>query len=154
MDQGKMDKYFMGVAKLTAQLSHARRAKVGAVVVKDNRIISIGLNGTPHGFSNECEDIAPDGSLMTKSIVVHAEMNALCFCAKTEIETEGATIYLTLSPCPTCALAMIQSGIKRVVYLDKYRDFGGVKILEQAGIEVQHFQGQYNVVEDIQHVED
>ena len=141
MNQEKMDKYFMGVAKLTSQLSHARRTKVGAVMTKDNRIISIGYNGVPSGFPNSCEDELPDGSLVTKNIVVHAEMNALCFCARTEIETEGATIYLTLSPCANCALAMIQSGVKRVVYLEKYRDLSGVKILEQAGIEVEQFVG-------------
>ena len=139
MNQERMDKYFMDVAKLTSQLSHARRTKVGAVMVKDNRIISIGLNGTPHGFSNECEIEQPDGTLVTKNIVVHAEMNALCFCAKTEIETEGATIYLTLSPCANCALALIQSGVKRVVYLEQYRDLSGIQILEQAGIEIEKF---------------
>ena len=139
MNQEKLDKYFMGVAKLTAQLSHARRTKVGAVATKDNRIISVGFNGTPHTFDNNCEDELPDGSLVTKNIVVHAEMNVLCFCAKTEIESEGATIYLTLSPCANCALAMIQSGIKRVVYLEKYRDTSGIKILEQAGIKVEQF---------------
>ena len=139
MNQERMDKYFMDVAKLTSQLSHAKRTKVGAVMVKDNRIISIGLNGTPHGFSNECEDELPDGTLVTKNIVVHAEMNALCFCAKTEIETEGATIYLTLSPCANCGLALIQSGVKRVVYLEQYRDLSGIKILEQAGIEIEKF---------------
>ena len=148
MNQEKMDKYFMGVAKLTSQLSHARRTKVGAVMTKDNRIISIGINGTPQGFDNNCEDVMPDGSLVTKNIVVHAEMNSLCFCAKTEIETEGATIYLTLSPCSNCALAMIQSGIKRVVYLEKYRDLSGIKILEQAGVEVEQFQGTYNRIEE------
>ena len=148
MNQEKMDKYFMGVAKLTSQLSHARRTKVGAVMTKDNRIISIGINGTPRGFDNNCEDEMPDGSLVTKNIVVHAEMNSLCLCAKTEIETEGATIYLTLSPCSNCALAMIQSGIKRVVYLEKYRDLSGIKILEQAGVEVEQFQGTYNKIEE------
>lgn len=140
MDQRRLDNYFMGVAKLTAQLSHARRTKVGAVVTKDNRIISVGYNGTPgRGFDNNCEDELSDGTLVTKNIVVHAEMNALCFCARTEIESEGATIYLTLSPCASCALAMIQSGVKRVVYLEQYRDLSGVKILEQAGIEVEQF---------------
>lgn len=139
MNQEKMDRYFMGVAKLTSQLSHARRTKVGAVITKDNRIISIGYNGTPHTFDNNCEDTLQDGSLVTKNIVVHAEMNALCFCAKTEIESEGSTIYLTLSPCANCALAMIQSGIKRVVYLEKYRNISGIKILEQAGIKVEQF---------------
>lgn len=139
MDQKKLDNYFMGVAKLTAQLSHARRTKVGAVMTKDNRIISVGYNGTVRGDDNNCEDELPDGSLVTKNTVVHAEMNALCFCAKTEIESDGATIYLTLSPCANCALAMIQSGIKRVVYLEQYRDLSGVKILEQAGVEVEKF---------------
>lgn len=143
-----MDRYFMGVAKLTSQLSHARRTKVGAVMTKDNRIISIGYNGVPSGFDNDCEDMLPDGSLVTKNIVVHAEMNVLCFCARTEIETEGATIYLTLSPCANCALAMIQSGIKRVVYFDKYRDLSGIKILEQAGILVEKFQGKYNILKE------
>lgn len=135
----------MGVAKLTAQLSHAKRTKVGAIMTKDNRIISIGINGTPTGFDNNCEDELPDGSLVTKNVVVHAEMNVLCFCAKTEIESEGATIYLTLSPCANCALAMIQSGIKRVVYLEKYRDTSGIKILEQAGIKVEQFDGTSDV---------
>ena len=148
MNQGKMDRYFMGVAKLTSQLSHARRTKVGAVMTKDNRIISIGYNGVPKNFPNNCEDELPDGSLVTKNIVVHAEMNVLCFCARTEIETEGATVYLTLSPCSTCALAMIQSGIKRVVYLEKYRDLSGIKILEQAGVEIEQFQGAYNLIEE------
>lgn len=142
MDQSKMDNYFMGVAKLTAQLSYARRTKVGAVMAKDNRIVSIGYNGTPRGMDNNCEDELPDGTLVTKSTVVHAEMNALCFCSKTEIETEGATMYLTLSPCSNCALAMIQSGIKRVVYLEQYRDLSGVEILEQAGVEVEQFNGR------------
>jgi len=140
MDQKKLDNYFMGVAKLTAGLSHARRTKVGAVMTKDNRITSVGYNGTVRGDDNNCEDELPDGTLVTKNTVVHAEMNALCFCARTEIESEGATIYLTLSPCANCALAMIQSGIKRVVYLEPYRDLSGVKILEQAGVEVEKFE--------------
>lgn len=148
MDQKKLDRYFMEVAKLTSNLSHARRTKVGAVVTKDNRIISVGFNGVPSGFPNNCEDEMPDGSLVTKNIVVHAEMNALCFCAKTEIESCGATIYLTLSPCANCALAMIQSGIKRVVYLEQYRDLSGIKILEQANIEVEQFQEAYILKKD------
>ena len=139
MNQDKMDRYFMKVALLTAELSHAVRKKVGAVLVKDNRIISIGYNGTPHGWDNACEDIQPDGTLVTKSIVVHAEANALFWCAKTEIETDGATLYLTLSPCATCSLGIVQSGIKRVVYLDEYRDLSGVDVLRQAGIKVERF---------------
>ena len=137
MDQVKMDKYFMKVAQLTAELSHAIRKKVGAVLVKNNRIISIGYNGQPSGFPNECEDVMPDGSLVTKNTVVHAEANALFWCAKTEIITDGATLYLTLSPCATCALGIIQSGIRRVVYLQKYRDTCGIDVLRKAGILVE-----------------
>ena len=138
MDQVKMDKYFMRVAQLTAELSCAIRKKVGAVLVKDNRIISIGFNGTPKGWeTNDCEDVMPDGSLKTKSIVVHAEANALFWCAKTEIITNGATMYQTLSPCATCALGIIQSGVTRVVYLEKYRDTTGIDVLEKAGVKVE-----------------
>lgn len=139
MNQEKMDKYFMKVAQLTAELSYAIRKKVGAVLVKDNRIISIGYNGTPKNFSNECEDVMPDGSLKTKPIVVHAEANALFWCSKTEIITEGSTLYLTLSPCSTCALGIIQSGIKRVVYLEEYRNLSGVEVLKKAGVVVEKF---------------
>lgn len=127
----------MKVAQLTAELSYAKRKKVGSVLVKDNRIVSVGFNGTPAGFPNCCEDTLPDGSLVTKPTVVHAEANALFWCAKTEIITEGATMYLTLSPCSTCALGLIQSGIKRVVYLEAYRDTSGIAVLEKAGVKVE-----------------
>ena len=137
MNQEKMDRYFMRVAQLTAELSHAIRKKVGAVLVKDNRIISIGYNGQPKGFDNCCEEKMPDGSLVTKPTVVHAEANALFWCAKTEIITENSTMYLTLSPCVTCALALIQSGIKRVVYLEAYRNTDGIEILKKVGIAVE-----------------
>lgn len=138
MNQKKMDRYFMKVAQLTADLSHALRKKVGAVLVKDNRIVSVGFNDPPKGFPNDCEDVMPDGSLITKPIVVHAEANALFWCAKTEIITCGSTLYLTLSPCATCALGIIQSGVKRVVYLEEYRDLTGVEVLKKANIEVEH----------------
>lgn len=134
MKQDRMDRYFMQVAQLTAGLSYAKRKKVGAVLVKDNRIISIGYNGQPAGWPNCCEDVMPDGSLVTKNTVVHAESNALFWCAKTEIITAGATMYLTLSPCATCALGLVQSGIKRVVYFEKYRDALGLDILTKAGV--------------------
>ena len=134
------DKYFMDVAVLTAQLSQAQRKKVGAILVKDKRICSMGFNGTPHGWEdNCCEDVLPDGSLVTKPIVVHAEANALFWCSKTQVSTEGATLYLTLSPCATCAISIIQSGIKRVVYLEKYRDDTGIEILKKAGITIEQF---------------
>ena len=135
MTQKRLDEYFMKVAQLTAELSYAQRKKVGAVLVKDNRIISIGYNGTPKNWpDNICEEVLDDGTLKTKSIVVHAESNALFWCSKTEIITEGATMYLTLSPCSTCALAIIQSGIKRVAYLEEYRDTSGIDILKKVGI--------------------
>ena len=139
MNQTKMDRYFMKVAQLTAELSYAKRKKVGAVLTKDNRIISIGYNGTPKNFINSCEDVLPDGSLVTKPIVVHAEANALFWCAKTEIITEGSTLYLTLSPCATCALGIIQSGVKRVVYLEQYRDCTGINVLKQGNVIVEQF---------------
>lgn len=134
MKQDRLDKYFMDVAILTSQLSYAIRKKVGAVLTKDNRIISVGFNGTPKGFDNACEDVMPDSSLVTKNTVIHAESNAIFWCAKTNISTEGATIYLTLSPCSTCALGIIQSGIKRVVYLEEYRNKSGIEILKKANI--------------------
>lgn len=137
MNQDRMDRYFMKVAQLTSELSYAVRKKVGAVLVKDNRIISVGFNGQPKGWSNICEDVMPDGTLVTKPTVIHAEANALFWCAKTEIITNGSTMYLTLSPCATCALGLIQSGIKRVVYLDEYRDLSGIEVLKKSGIEVQ-----------------
>ena len=140
MDQEKMDKYFMKVAQLTAELSHAVRKKVGAVLVNDNRIVSIGYNGQPSGFPKCCEDVLSDGSLVTKNTVVHAEANALFWCAKTNTVTEGATMYLTLSPCATCALGIIQSGVKRVVYNEEYRDLTGVEVLKTAGIVVEHME--------------
>ena len=137
MNQAKMDKYFMKVALLTAELSYAIRKKVGAVLVKDNRIISVGFNGQPAKWDNACEDMMPDGTLITKPTVIHAEANALFWCAKTEIITNGSTMYLTLSPCSTCALGLIQSGIKRVVYLEEYRDLSGVEVLKKSGIKVE-----------------
>lgn len=136
MNQDKMDRYFMKVAQLTAELSHAKRKKVGAVLAKDNRIVSIGYNGQPAGWDNSCEDVLPDGSLVTKPTVIHAEANALFWCAKSEIITEGATMYLTLSPCATCALGLIQSGIKRVVYFEEYRNKNGIDVLKKSGIKV------------------
>lgn len=137
--QRRLDEYFMGVAKLTASLSYAERKKVGAVIVKDKRICSIGYNGTPSKFDNCCEDHDADGNLVTKHDVVHAESNAIFWCAKTGIKTEGATLYLTLSPCSTCALGIIQSGIAKVVYDEEYRDTRGIELLIGAGIEVKKF---------------
>lgn len=136
----------MDVALRTAQNSYAVRAKVGSVLVKENRIVATGWNGTPAGFDNCCEEpvkrqsyydmqINPS-ALKTKSNVIHSEANIIYFCAKHGIKTDGTTLYITLSPCATCALAIIQAGIKTVYYHERYRDDTGIKILEEAGIEV------------------
>ena len=113
-------------------LSHCERKKVGAIIVKDGMIISDGFNGTPTGFDNHCED--EEG--YTKWYVLHAEANAILKVAKSTNSCEGATLYLTLSPCKECAKLIHQSGIKRLVYIKKYKDSSGLKFLKKAGIEL------------------
>lgn len=130
--------YFMKVAKLAGENSYSHRSKVGAIIVRDGRIISTGWNGQPKGFDNCCEReiVLPDGStkLETLPTVIHAEMNALFWCSKTEIITDGSELYVTLSPCVNCALGIIQCGIKKVYYLDEYRDTSGLELLKKCGI--------------------
>ena len=113
-------------------LSHCDRKKVGAIIVKNGMIISDGFNGTPTGFDNHCED--EDG--YTKWYVLHAEANAILKVAKSTNSCEGATLYLTLSPCKECAKLIHQSGIKRLVYIKEYKDSSGLKFLKKAGIEL------------------
>ena len=125
----------MGMCELIAQHSHAIRAKVGAVLVKDSRVISVGYNGTPKGFDNKCED--ENG---TKLEVLHAESNAITKCAKSTESSEGATLYISLSPCIECAKLIIQSGIIRVVYKEKYRDDSGILLIMKAGILIQQLE--------------
>jgi dCMP deaminase len=139
MNQEKFDRYFMDVAKRTAELSYAIKKKVGCVLTRGNRIISIGFNGTPVGQPNECEYVDENGELKTKDTVIHAEANALYWCSKTEIVTDGSTAYITLSPCKHCALGLIQSGVKRVVYSEKYwnEEKSGISLLESAGVKVE-----------------
>lgn len=139
MNQIKLDQYFMDIACRTAELSHAIKKKVGCVIARDGRIISIGFNGNPAGFDNCCEYKDENGELKTKDTVIHAEANALYWCARTEIITDGATCYTTLSPCKHCALGLIQSGIKRVVYKELYwnGEKTGLDLLRQAGVEVE-----------------
>ena len=110
-------------------LSHCERKKVGAIIVKDGMIISDGFNGTPTGFDNHCED--EEG--YTKWYVLHAEANAILKVAKSTNSCEGATLYLTLSPCKECAKLIHQSGIKRLVYIKEYKDSSGLKFLKKAG---------------------
>ena len=121
------------MAEVWAQNSYCKRRKVGALLVKDRTIISDGYNGTPSGFENICED--ENG--VTKPYVLHAEANAISKVAKSANSADGATLYVTASPCVECAKLIIQSVIKRVVYRDEYRLTDGIDLLRRAGIEVE-----------------
>ena len=120
------------MAKVWASLSKSKRKKVGALVVKGATIISDGYNGTPTGFPNDCEDV--DGN--THWYVLHAEANAILKTARSTQDISGSTLYLTLSPCKDCCKMIIQSGIKRIVYIEDYRDLDGIKVLRSSGIEI------------------
>ena len=128
----KFDKRYMQMAAIWAGNSYCRRRQVGALIVKDKMIISDGYNGTPSGFENICE--TDDNA--TKPYVLHAEANAITKIARSNNNSEGATLYVTASPCIECAKLIIQSGIRRVVYGEKYRLTDGIELLERAGIEV------------------
>ena len=128
----ELDKRYLRMAKIWAENSYCTRRKVGALIVKDKMIISDGYNGTPAGFENVCE--LEDGT--TKPYVLHAEANAITKIARSGNSSEGATIYVTTSPCIECAKLIIQSGIKRVVYSEKYRSEDGIALLERANVEV------------------
>ena len=128
----KFDHSYLEMAEIWAQNSYCTRRTVGALLVKDRMIISDGYNGTPSGFENICEE---DG--VTKPYVLHAEANAITKVAKSGNSSEGATLYVTASPCMECSKLIIQSGIKRVVYRDEYRITDGIDLLRRAGIEVE-----------------
>lgn len=130
--QRKFDLRYLEMARIWAKNSYCTRRQVGALVVKGNMIISDGYNGTPSGFENVCED---DNGI-TKPYVLHAEANAITKLARSNNNSDGATIYITASPCIECAKLIIQSGIKRVVYGEKYRLTDGIELLQRAGIEV------------------
>ena len=130
--QEKFDQRYLAMARIWAQNSYCQRRQVGALVVKDGMIISDGYNGTPSGFENICEN----DNGVTKPYVLHAEANAITKLARSSNNSDGATIYITASPCIECAKLIIQSGIKRVVYGEKYRLMDGIELLERAGIEV------------------
>jgi hypothetical protein len=132
MSVNKFDNSYMEMALIWAKNSYCKRRKVGALLVKDRMIISDGYNGTPAGFENICED--ETGA--TKPYVLHAEANAISKIAKSGNSSEGATLYVTASPCLECAKLIIQSGIKRVVYRDEYRLKDGIELLERAGVEI------------------
>ena len=130
----KYDKAYLRIAKEWGNLSYCQRKKVGAIIVKNKMIISDGYNGTPSGFENCCED----DNNTTKWYVLHAEANAILKVARSTQSCEGATLYITLSPCKECSKLIHQSGIKRVVYHNGYRDDSGLQFLTKAGIEVEH----------------
>ncbi|MDU1892302.1 MAG: dCMP deaminase family protein [Dysgonomonas sp.] len=130
--QRLLDERYMRMAAIWAENSYCKRRQVGALIVKDKMIISDGYNGTPSGFENICED--ENGE--TKPYVLHAEANAITKVACSHNSSMGATMYVTTSPCIECAKLIIQAGIKRVVYNQKYRRTDGATLLERAGIEV------------------
>ena len=132
----KYIKAYMDVAKRFADLSSAKRLHVGAIVVKDDRIISIGYNGMPSGWSNICEDVLEDGSLKTKPEVIHAEANAIAKLAKSTESGKDAVMFLTHAPCIDCAKQIFTAGITKVYYENDYpRGSDGIQFLMECGIE-------------------
>ncbi len=134
--QTEFDRRYLEMAKIWAKNSYCIRRQVGALIVKDKMIISDGYNGTPAGFENVCED----ENNKTKPYVLHAEANAITKVAKSNNSSENATLYITTSPCMECSKLIIQSGIKRVVFCDKYHNVEGLQLLERANIEVVHIE--------------
>ena len=130
--QQELDKRYIRMATIWAENSYCKRRQVGALIVKDKMIISDGYNGTSSGFENICED----ENNVTKPYVLHAEANAITKIARSNNSSEGATMYVTASPCIECAKLIIQAGIRRVVYSEKYRLEDGLDLLRKAGIEV------------------
>lgn len=127
-----LDQRYLKMANIWAQNSYCKRRQVGALLVKDQMIISDGYNGTPSGFENICED----ENNVTKPYVLHAEANAITKVAKSNNSSEGATLYVTSSPCMECSKLIIQAGIIRVVFTDNYRLEDGINLLRKANIEV------------------
>ena len=140
----KLKRAYMKTAETFAELSYARRLHVGAIVVKDDRIISIGYNGMPAGWDNNCENVIQHSddttSLKTKPEVLHAETNAIAKLAKSNESGLGATMFITHAPCLDCAKLIYQSGISSVLYRDAYRDTGGITFLEKSGIKVEQIE--------------
>jgi dCMP deaminase len=130
----RYDKAYLRMAQTWAELSHCERKKVGALIVRDGRIISDGYNGTPAGFPNCCENQQGE----TEWYVLHAEANAILKVARSTNDCSGATLFITLSPCKDCSKLVLQAGIKRVVYMMEYKDTTGVDFLKSAGVEVVH----------------
>lgn len=132
----KFVKLYSDIAKRVAELSSARRLKCGAIIVRDDRIISIGYNGMPAGWDNNCEFEQADGSLVTRPEVLHAETNAIAKLAKSTESGDGADMFITHSPCIQCAKLIYQSGIGRVYFGEHYRLDDGIRFLKQSSIEI------------------
>jgi dCMP deaminase len=130
----RYDKAYLRMAQTWAELSHCERKKVGALIVRDGRIISDGYNGTPAGFPNCCENQQGE----TEWYVLHAEANAILKVARSTNDCSDATLFITLSPCKDCSKLVLQAGITRVVYMMEYKDTTGVDFLRSAGVEVVH----------------
>lgn len=143
--QHVLDSRYLRMALIWAENSYCKRRKVGALVVKDKAIISDGYNGTPSGFENVCED----ADNVTKPYVLHAEANAITKLARSTNSGQGATLYVTASPCIECAKLIIQAGIRRVVYGEKYRLDDGIRLLQRAGVDV-----VYSPVHDVKNTND
>ena len=135
--QAKLDQRYLAMARIWSLNSYCVRRQVGALMVKDKMIISDGYNGTPSGFENVCED-----GDVTKPYVLHAEANAITKIARSHNSSDGSTLYVTASPCIECAKLIIQAGIKRVVYSEKYRLEEGIELLKRAGIEVVYIENE------------
>ncbi len=129
-----LDRRYLRMAQIWAENSYCQRRKVGAIIVKDSMIISDGFNGTPSGFENVCED----DSGVTKPYVLHAEANAITKVARSNNSADGATLYITASPCVECSKLIIQAGIRRVVFHELYRITDGIDLLRRAGVECCH----------------
>lgn len=138
--QKKLDIRYLRMAKIWAENSYCKRRQVGALVVKDQMIISDGYNGTPSGFDNVCEE-----NNVTLPYVLHAEANAITKLARSSNNSDGATLYVTDAPCIECSKLIIQAGIKRVVYARNYRLDDGIRLLKQANIEVEYKNIEDNV---------
>ena len=132
--QHDLDVRYMRMARIWAENSYCKRHRVGALIVKDKMIISDGYNGTPSGFENVCED----ENNVTKPYVLHAEANAITKIARSGNNSDGATLYVTTSPCIECAKLIIQAGIRRVIYGEKYRIEDGINLLKRANIDVEY----------------
>ncbi|MBQ4277958.1 MAG: dCMP deaminase family protein [Bacteroidaceae bacterium] len=137
--QEQLDLRYLRMARIWSENSYCKRLQVGAIVVKKQMIISDGYNGTPSGFENVCEE-----GNVTKPYVLHAEANAITKLARSHNSSDGATLYVTASPCLECSKLIIQSGIKRVIYSDQYRLQDGIELLRRAGIEVVQLSDQPN----------